>query len=190
MGEITGNWSKKELEEACVERGLSKKGGKDDLSTRLVSFQHEQARLYKEDPSQFKGSPEEPYIAKEEEDDSDDDGDKDDDGNADGNADGSDNGEGEEDDESDSSDEGDEIDPASEVSPEEAEKQFKREQIVRKGLRHVLMKLDDNEKKDGIPFDTIPSLLNTVVKGFTPELCGYGSLYRFLKNQQPKFCKV
>merc|ERR1739845_281651 len=42
------NWngmSKTECEEACVERGISKKGKKEDLVTRLINFQQEQSMI-------------------------------------------------------------------------------------------------------------------------------------------------
>merc|ERR1712217_286008 len=62
------NWngcSKTELEEECVERGLSKKGKKEDLIMRLIDFHNEQ-KLNAEDEEEAEDS-------EEDEDDEDDD---------------------------------------------------------------------------------------------------------------------
>ena len=47
----------------------------------------------------------------------------------------------------------------------------------------------DDEEEKGVPLADVTELLGTVVKGFSPEICGYSTLRRFVKNQQPKFCK-
>lgn len=44
------SYSKKELEEACQERGLGKKGAKDDLVMKLISFHQDQAKRIEQNP--------------------------------------------------------------------------------------------------------------------------------------------
>ena len=42
--------SKKELEECCIERGLGKKGSKDELVTKLIMFHQDLATKLEADP--------------------------------------------------------------------------------------------------------------------------------------------
>jgi hypothetical protein len=161
------NWnglSKTELEQECSERGLSKKGKKDDLIQKLIIFHQElkiaaaKAPAPEAKPS-FAPAPREAKTAEldEEEDEEEEDEDEDDD---------------EEDD-----------DDAEEVDAEEAERQFKREKAIRKAIQFLL-----KEKcKEGFPIEELPAKLETVkVQGFTPEKCGYKTLEKFVRGQPDK----
>lgn len=71
------------------------------------------------------------------------------------------------------------------MSPEEAEKQYKREQLVRKAIKHVLTKVPE-----GFALDDLPKQLEAVnVKGFNPKTCGYPTLEKFVKRQPDRVLK-
>mmetsp|Transcript_7157 Transcript_7157/g.17362 ORF Transcript_7157/g.17362 Transcript_7157/m.17362 type:complete len:259 (+) Transcript_7157:130-906(+) len=162
------SYSKKELEEACQERGLGKKGAKDDLVMKLISFHQDQAKRIEQNPELVEQSGKaKGGNAKAGKDtlDSDDEEDSD-----------------EEEDETDS-DEDEDAKKILDVTPEEAEKQFKREQHVRKALRHVLL------KSGPFALEELPKAMEAVVKGFTPEILGYTSLRQFAKNQPKRFMR-
>ncbi|CAD7933168.1 unnamed protein product [Amoebophrya sp. A25] len=157
-------YSKKELEEACVERGLGKKGGKEDLIMKLIGFHQEQDKRIAENPELAKQAEEDEKRTDEssaEEEDCDD----------------------EEDDDEDSEDDDEDAKAALSVSAEEAERQFKREQFVRKALRHALL------KQGPCSLEELPAVMETVVKGFAPAIMGYSSLRKFAKNQPKKFMR-
>lgn len=166
------NWeglSKKELEAAASERDLGKKGSREELICKLRAFHLEQAKMLADNPQLAKAAESSsqkgheavceaaPNPVEEEEDE-------------------------EEEDEADSSEEeGDVVDEAADVSAEEAEKQLKREQLVRKALRHVLL------KSGPFALDEMPKAMESVVKGFAPEILGYSSLRKFAKQVPKKF---
>lgn len=155
------NWnglSKKELEDACVERGLGKKGSKEDLVTKLTIFQQEQASKA---PAGGYASAQPPRASDEDEDD-DDDEDEDD----------------EDDDDEDDDEEDDDDDQ--EVDAEEMERQGKREKAVQKAVRFLLT----DKCPDGFPLDELIQKLEMVnVKGFAPEKLGYKTVEKFVRGQ-------
>jgi len=156
------NWnglSKKELEEACVDRGLGKKGSKEDLVTRLTIFQQEQASKA---PVGGYASAQPPRASDEDEDDDDEDDDDDDEDNDD-----------EDDDEEDDDDD-------QEVDAEEMERQGKREKAVQKAVRFLLT----DKCPDGFKVDELIKKLEMVnVKGFAPEKLGYKTVEKFVRGQ-------
>jgi len=88
--------------------------------------------------------------------------------------------EGESEDDSSSESEGEESEdePMVDCDPEEAEKQYKREKVVRKAFHSVFKRVDQ------FSVEEIPEKLMEVnVKNFTPQMCGYASLRGFAKNQ-------
>jgi len=77
------------------------------------------------------------------------------------------------------SDSDSEPDLAGTIDPEEARKQYKREEVIRQAVRHILL-----NRPAGFPLDELYALLESVnVKNFSPEKCGYSSLERFARNQ-------
>ena len=181
------NWSglsKKELEECCIERGLGKKGSKEDLTMKLITYHQTQDRKLEE----IDGL--EDYLKrlmKRRGGDSDSDDDSGSDSDAGPAASSS-----ESDDSSDDSDsDSDEEFKKAEVSAEEAEKQFKREKLVRgavvKALERFPRATDDSGSKGGFLVAELPDVLASnaqPVKGFKPEICGYSSLEKFAKAQR------
>lgn len=144
--------SKKELMEECAVRGISKGGGKEDLVTRLICWAaEEKARRT------TAGEPLE-------------DGDEDDQESVHSS-----------DEDSVSSDgEDDDIADMSEEQKQEAEKQYKRELIVRKAILHLF----ETKFPDGFPLDELPEYLARIkVVNFRPETLGYSSLHEFARKQ-------
>merc|ERR1712217_899575 len=91
-------------------------------------------------------------------------------------------GEDEEEEEEDDDEEDDEDDEeeAEEVTAEEMEKQGKREQVVRKAIRHLL----SDKCKDGFPLSELAERLASInVSGFAPEKLGYKTTEKFVKGQ-------
>mmetsp|Transcript_21398 Transcript_21398/g.47420 ORF Transcript_21398/g.47420 Transcript_21398/m.47420 type:complete len:283 (-) Transcript_21398:72-920(-) len=165
------NWnglSKKELEEECVERGLGKKGSKEDLITKLVLFHQDLAsKRAQEAPAESSDSrrPESGAKAKGAEDDSEDSDDED-----------------EDDEESDDDEEEDEEDEdeLEVVDPEEAERQGKREKAVQKAIRLILSR----KCPEGFPLSEFAEKLEMVgVQNFAPEKLGYRSMEKFVRGQ-------
>lgn len=161
------NWSslsKKELEEACAERGLGKKGGKEDLIQKLIIFQQDLASKAAaegpDEPAEDRTSAAKTAKAAA---DSEDDEDSEED----------------EDDEEDDDDDDDE----EEVDREVAEKQARIEKHVQKAVQCVLT----DHCPEGFALDDLCTKLEMVkVKGFAPEKCGYKTLEKFAKGQPRK----
>eukprot|EP00927_Polykrikos_kofoidii_P074352 TRINITY_DN70332_c0_g1_i1.p1 TRINITY_DN70332_c0_g1~~TRINITY_DN70332_c0_g1_i1.p1 ORF type:complete len:271 (+),score=80.74 TRINITY_DN70332_c0_g1_i1:87-899(+) len=160
-----GAYSKKELEEFCSERSISKKGNKEELVMRLTLFHQDletnkvqaggdedaEASSAAADPPKKSGSKGAAKAAVE----------SDDEGS----------------DEEGSDESSDEEMP--EVSLEEAERQAKREKAVRGAIKVLMTK-----KPDGFPLDELPALLASInVANFTPQKLGYPSLRAFAKGQ-------
>jgi hypothetical protein len=150
------NWnslSNKEAQDECAKRGLSSKGKKEQLLTRLIVFHSELEAKLADGSIKIEDKKPEPEEEDSEESSSDD----------------------EEDD--------DEDDEKKELTPEEleeAEKQYKREKIVRKAIKHLLT----TKHKEGFQLDALPELLEGIkVKNFTPAMCGYKSMEDFAKKQ-------
>lgn len=154
------NWSslaKAELEEECLDRGLSKKGSKEELITRLMTSFSSVAPESKGDRSPKAKSPRSPNR-------------KDDD--SDDESDGSDS----------ESDSGSEPAKATVVvdDPEEAAKQYKRERIVQKAILHLF----EQKFPHGFPLEELPALLEKIkVSNFKPQSLGYESLHEFARKQ-------
>lgn len=152
------NWSslsKKELEEECVKRGIGKKGSKEDLVVKLTCWHSEAVKETAEPAKGSAGDPKEDEESDEEDDDDDE----------------------EEDDDGEESEE----DPAQSKDPDEAEKQFKREQAVGKAIKVILSK---PENQEGFKLEDLPEKLASVnVKNFSPQICGYSTLERFVRKQ-------
>jgi len=73
---------------------------------------------------------------------------------------------------------------AEKATPEEAEKQFKREKLVRGAIAKIL------EKNGPFSLEELPKVLETVgVKSFTPQICGYATLRKFAKSQPKKYIR-
>jgi hypothetical protein len=144
--------SKKELIEECAMRNISKGGGKEELVTRLICWAAEEKTRRSN-----AGEPIEDGHTDEEESEhsSDDD---------------SVSSEGEEDD----------IPDMTEDQKLEAEKQYKRELIVRKAILHLF----ETKFHDGFPLDELPEYLARIkVMNFKPESLGYSSLHEFARKQ-------
>jgi len=154
--------SKKELEEACSERGLGKKGSKEDLVQKLIIFHQELKSATAVAAASGSAAP---AKAAKDSDGSDEEEDEED----------------EEDDEEDASD--DEVDK---VSAEEAAKQFEREKKVRQAVRFLL-----TEKcPDGFPVSELCDKLASIkVQGFAPEKLGYKTVEKFVKAQPEKYLR-
>jgi hypothetical protein len=148
------NWndlSKKELMEECALRNISKGGGKEELVTRLICWAGEEKTR--------RTNAGEPIEDGDMEDESDHSSDED-----------SVSSEGEEDDIPDMSDE----------QKLEAEKQYKRELVVRKAILHLF----ESKFPDGFPLDELPHYLACIkVLNFRPESLGYSSLHEFARKQ-------
>lgn len=159
--------SKKELEEECVLRGIGKKGGKEDLITKLTIYHQDLLIAEKEKKkAALENDDEEEQDSEEEEEEEEEDEEESED-------------EDEDDDESDD-------DEAPEVSPEEMEKQAKREKMMQKAIRHLL-----TEKfPDGFPLAEFEDRLASInVRGFTPQNCGYTTVEKFIKGQPSALLK-
>merc|ERR1712039_508658 len=86
----------------------------------------------------------------------------------------------EEDDDEEDDDDEDDDEEAEEVTAEEMEKQGKREQVVRKAIRHLL----SDKCKDGLPLSELAEKLASInVSGFAPEKLGYKTTEKFVKGQ-------
>merc|ERR1712039_489532 len=86
----------------------------------------------------------------------------------------------EEEEDDDEEDDDDEAEEAEEVTAEEMEKQGKREQVVRKAIRHLL----SDKCKDGLPLSELAEKLASInVSGFAPEKLGYKTTEKFVKGQ-------
>jgi hypothetical protein len=159
------NWSglsKKELEECCTERGIGKKGSKEELISKLTIFHQDLKRSAARAPASSSGGGGEAAAAPDDDDDDDDE---------------------DEDDEESSDEEDDQVEA---VDPEEFEKQGKREKIIQKALRHML-----KEKfQDGFPLSELEEKFKSVnVSGFSPEKLGYKTTEKFIKNQPESICR-
>lgn len=140
--------SKKELQEECSLRGLSKGGGKEELVTRLICW----AADHKGNPSPEEG----------EEDDDEEEHSSD------------------EDSVSSSDDEEEADDNMTEEQKQTAEKQYKRELIVRKAILHLF----ENKFPEGFPLEELPEYLARIkVVNFKPESLGYATLHEFARKQ-------
>merc|ERR1712217_77768 len=83
-------------------------------------------------------------------------------------------------DEEDEEDDEDDDEEAEEVTAEEMEKQGKREQVVRKAIRHLL----SDKCKDGFPVSELAEKLASInVKGFAPDKLGYKTTEKFVRGQ-------
>lgn len=135
--------SKKELQEECALRGLSKGGGREELVTRLIGWAAEM---------KAKGFTDEDIE-----------------------------GESSEESEADSSDESDgDIPDMSEEQRLEAERQYKRETIVRKAILHLF----ESKFPEGFPLELLPEYLAKIkVTNFKPESLGYLNLHDFARKQ-------
>lgn len=162
--------SKKELEEACKERGVGKGGNKEELVVKLINFHSEQKLRAKE--ATEKAAADRPAPAKKapaadsDEEDSEEEED-------------SSSSEEEEDDDDEEGDDDEESD-VEEVSNEEVEKQHLRTKAIQKGIKYLL------EKKcpDGFKVSELAEKLASInVKGFAPEKCGYKTVEKFVKGQ-------
>ena len=151
------NWSslaKAELEEECLDRGLSKKGSKEELITRLMTSFSAVATEAKDERSPKAKSPRSPNRN-----------------------DDSDSYESDSDSDSDS-------EPAKATvvveDPEEAAKQYKRERIVQKAILHLF----ERKFPHGFPLEELPALLEKIkVSNFKPQALGYESLHEFARKQ-------
>jgi len=165
------NWnglSKKELEEECTERGLGKKGSKEDLIQKLIIFQQElQSKAAAAGVTQATGG----GYASAQPPKADDSDDEDDD---------------EDDDDDDDDDEDDDDDDEIEVDAEEFEKQGKREKAVQKAVRFLLME----KCPEGFPLAELVQKLEMVnVKNFAPEKLGYKTVEKFVRGQPEKILR-
>ena len=79
-----------------------------------------------------------------------------------------------------SEDEEDDIPDMTDEQKLEAEKQYKRELIVRKAILHLF----ESKFPDGFPLDELPEYLARIkVTNFRPESLGYSSLHEFARKQ-------
>ena len=141
--------SKKELQEECALRGISKGGGKEELVTRLICWAAEERTR----------------RANAGDDDEDDEDDEEDN---------------EDEEEEDSDDDSDDMPDMTEEQKQEAEKQYKREVIVRKAILHLF----ESRFPEGFPLDDLPEVLARIkVVNFKPESLGYASLHEFARKQ-------
>ena len=72
------------------------------------------------------------------------------------------------------------------MTPEEAEKQYKREKLMRGAIVKCL------EKQGPFLLEELPKVLESAtppVKGFSPKICGYSTLKKFIKSQPRKYMK-
>lgn len=146
--------SKRELQEECHLRGLSKGGGREELVSRLIDWAMDKKAKLKNGQVEEYSSSEESSSESDDDDSSDDSDD-------------------------DSSDE-DDIPDMNDKQKEEAEKQYKRELIVRKAILHLF----ETKFPDGFPLDDLPDNLARIkVMNFKPESLGYTSLHEFARKQ-------
>jgi hypothetical protein len=140
--------SKKELQEECALRGLSKGGGREELVTRLICW-----------AAEVKASGAEPGEGEENSEESDHSSD---------------------DDSVSDSDDEDDIPDMTDEQRNEAEKQYKRELIVRKAILHLF----ESKFPEGFLLEDLPEYLARIkVVNFKPESLGYSSLHEFARKQ-------
>ncbi|CEL99431.1 unnamed protein product [Vitrella brassicaformis CCMP3155] len=159
------NWSglsNSELQAACEERGISKKGKKEDLISRLMQFHQSQAARLREQEGGGQGQQQQQQASRA--------------------AGGDENGGMDKDDDDD--------DPKSQAEIEESERQYKRELVMRKALRAVLNKhaqklaADGVTEDPGIPIDELCERFAAIkVRNFRPELLGYTTVEEFVDSQ-------
>ena len=145
--------SKKELMEECSIRGISKGGGKEELVTRLICWAAEEKnrRLNAGESLEDDDIEDDESVHSSDEDSVSSEGENDDD-----------------------------IPDLSEEQKLEAEKQYKRELIVRKAILHLF----ETKFPDGFPLDELPEYLARIkVTNFRPESLGYSSLHEFARKQ-------
>ena len=143
-----GDLSKKELQEECVRRGLSRGGRREELVTRLIGWNAEMKHIG--------------YVpcAPMKKDDSD-----------------SDENDSDNDSVSGSSDSSSDMDDTQKL---EAEKQYKREVIVRKAIIHLF----EAKFHDGFPLEDLAANLEKIkVMNFKVESLGYTTLHEFARKQ-------
>ena len=116
--------SKRELQEECHQRGLSKGGGREELVSRLIDWAADRKAKMK---NGIEEEEEEEDSESDDSDSSDDEGD-------------------------DSSDDSDDIPDMTDTQKEEAERQYKRELIVRKAILHLF----ESKFPDGFPLEDLP----------------------------------
>ena len=146
--------SKRELQEECHLRGLSKGGGREELVSRLIDWAMDRKAKLKNG-----GGVEVEEASSSEESSSEDDSSSD---------------------ESESSSDEDDIPDMTDTQKEEAEKQYKRELIVRKAILHLF----ETKFPDGFPLEDLPENLARIkVMNFKPESLGYTSLHEFARKQ-------
>ena len=137
--------SKKELQEECALRALSKGGGKEELVTRLICWAAERKlnpAEEGEDDEDSKNSSDEDSVS--------------------------------------SSEEEEDIPDMTDEQKQTAEKQYKRELIVRKAIMHLF----ENKFPEGFPLDDLPDCLARIkVVNFKPESLGYATLHEFARKQ-------
>ena len=139
--------SKKELQEECNLRGLSKGGGREELVTRLIGWTAEKKLKMKNGEIN----------------------DEDESGRS-----------SDEDSVSSSGEEDDDIPDMSDEQRLEAERQYKRELIVRKAILHLF----ESKFPEGFPLEELPEYLAKIkVLNFKPESLGYTSLHEFARKQ-------
>ena len=140
--------SKKELQEECALRGLSKGGGREELVTRLICW-----------AAEVKARGDTGSVEADEEEDSEHSSD---------------------DDSVSDSDDNDDIPDMTDEQRNEAEKQYKRELIVRKAILHLF----ESKFPEGFLLDDLPEYLARIkVVNFKPESLGYSSLHEFARKQ-------
>jgi len=161
--------SKKELEEACAERGLGKKGSKEDLVIKLTVFQQEQATTVAAAPPAAPDATASADAARPASRSSKKTAESDDEEE-----------EEEEDEEEDEEEEASDSDDGLDVDPAEMERQHKREKAVQKAVKHLL----ENKCPEGFLVDQLVEKLELInVKGFSPEKLGYKTVEKFVKGQ-------
>ena len=139
--------SKKELEDECTRRALSKGGRREELVTRLIGWAAEMRTIG--------------YVPAPPKDDS----------NSDSNS--SDN-------DSISSDDDNGNDDMDDAQKLEAEKQYKREVIVRKAILHLF----ESKFHEGFPLEDLAVNLEKIkVMNFKVESLGYTTLHEFARKQ-------
>lgn len=159
------------LEECCAERGISKKGKKEDLVVRLNTFAQEQQLAF--DNGELIEASEDESEDEESGSDS-----------------GSDSGyfkkKGEDDDDDESSSDGDEFADETPEEKEARERLAKRRGVVVGRLFQILQKVQFNQ----IALDELEEqLAEAGVKNFRPELVGYETNIQFLQEEQGKYFK-
>jgi hypothetical protein len=151
--------SKKELEELCAEHGLSKKGSKEEITSRLLTVTKKSGESLPQEPSISEKEVKSP--AKDE----------------DSAAESSESSE-------ESSDDEEQVTKKKSapvfVTPEEEEKQVKRERIVQKGILHLF----EQRFPKGFKLEDLPKYLEKIgVVNFKPDSLGYKDLHDFARKQ-------